>query len=90
MVETSDRGMPRELWVVKPVFMGFKAPVSPDRIAAFINKELDPNDMISLMQDIIEADLLPAMCMQHDAYFEAYARHYVEQGLCHVTGRALH
>ena len=65
--------------------MGFQQPVAPQRLAGFIEGTLDANEIAVLMQDVIEAGLLPTLSSQ----FFFCAQHCVEQGLCTVTGRML-
>lgn len=70
--------------------MGYRATVSQARFQQYFDGDMDANDMIVFMQDLIEANFIPAMCVQADPCFEDYARHYVEQGLCHISARATH
>ena len=66
--------------------MGFRQPVETARVEAFLNGELSLNEIVVLMQDIIEAGVLPAL--PPSVY--NMAAHCVEAGFCTVTGRKLH
>lgn len=65
--------------------MGFHQPVAPQRLSDFMEGKLGANEIALLMQDVIEAGLLPTLSSQ----FFFCAQHCVEQGLCTVTGRML-
>ena len=66
--------------------MGYCAPVMQDRYDDLVAGKLDTNHIVVLMQDCIEAQVLPVM----PGAVHTLATHCVAQGLCYVGGRALH
>ena len=65
--------------------MGYQQPVPNPPLEDFVAGKLDTWSIVVLMQDVIEAGLIPYLPWE----FQRVAQHCVTNGLCHCYGRAL-